>query len=324
MGAQIIRRSLAMAVSVLCVTSAQAASPASFPTSGENSPGAKAFSTSATSRAAPPVANHFFAPGPVKPVSPSGVVVTGQPPQTFNSLDALLKPSNEGAVAPVDRAQLSLVRESILKDTAVMLGARAGLSDRSREIFSILDSRQAELDRRFEFSRLVLGNNVLPPVISESRDVVALEAVAMRVANTVFRIDEPARFALPTPTWRNWLYLGLDNAPVHFEGLDAQVLPQNAEEQAYWERWIRQGYETGRSQAQATFDASFALLDRTYEGMRRFYNLVQRGVVTAPIIATATDLMTRDDPNTVSVGNTIFRITSPTDFTQPGAWVPLE
>lgn len=242
-----------------------------------------------------------------------------------NSLEALLHPSaSSPMLQATSREKITLVRETMLRDVATVLGAQAGLVDRSKEIFTILDARQTDLDKRYQFNRLVLNNNVLPPVISESRDVVALDATAMRVAGVVYRIDEPARFALPTPTWRDWLYLGLDVAPFRQQQIDAQVLPQNQDEQEFWERTIRQSYETGRSQAQATFDANIALLDRTYSGMRRFYELVQRGMVTSPIIATATAIAEREDPNTISVGNTIFRITSKTDFTQPERWIPLE
>jgi defect-in-organelle-trafficking protein DotC len=241
-----------------------------------------------------------------------------------NSLDSVLRPSGGAVVQPVQRDQISLVRESVLKDLAFVLGAQAGLADRSREIFSILDMRSKALDARFQFNRLVLGQNVLPPVISESRGVVALDAASMVVADVVYHIDEPARFALPTPTWRNWLYLGLDINPPEPKRIDAQVLPQNAQEQAYWERIVRQGYEAGRDQAQATYDANWHLLERTYGGMRRFYELVQRGMVTAPVIATASEILQRHDPNTVSVGNTVFRITANTDFSQPSGWIPLE
>jgi len=241
-----------------------------------------------------------------------------------NSLNALLNPSASMGVKAVDREKISLVRETILKEAALLLGARAGLSDRSKEIFAEVDAKQGKLDARFRFNELVLGNNVLPPVISESRDVVALESTAMRVAGIVYRIDEPGRFSLPTPTWRNWIYIGLDPTPVQSSSIESSNLPQNEAEQAYWEQIVKSGYAMGRSQAQAAFDANFALLERAYGGMRRYYDLWQRGMVTAPVIATATELMQRDDPNTISVGNTVFRITSQTDFTQPGGWIPLE
>lgn len=246
-------------------------------------------------------------------------------PPKGNSLDALLKPTSaQSAIKPVDREKISLVRETILQETALILGARAGLGDRSREIFSMLDARGSSLDKRFMFSSLVIDNNVLPPVISESKDVVALEAAAMRVAGMVYRIDEPARFALPTPTWRNWLYLGLDSSPLDVKTINSQNLPQNAEEQAFWERQVRQGYEAGRAQAQAAFDANLALLERTHEGMRRYFDLWKRRMVTAPTIATASELVQREDPSTIAVGTTVFRITAPTDFTTPSGWVPLE
>lgn len=242
-----------------------------------------------------------------------------------SSLDVLIGASSFGGNAAASNAtKLSLVRETILRETAMLLGARAGLSDRSREIFRAMDSRQEQLDQIYRFNELVMGNNVLPPVISESKDVVALEAAAMRVAGLVYRIDEPARFALPTPTWRNWLFLGLDDAPLNINGLDPVNLPQDAAEKAFWDREVNASYQMGRDQAQASFDFNFSSLKRSYSGMRKFYELWQRGMVTAPVIMAANELIVRDDSSTVSVGNTVFRITAPTDFTQPNGWVPLE
>lgn len=260
-----------------------------------------------------------------QPVSAPAVATSVAAPVQFNSLDSILKPSAPGGVIQsTQKEQISLVRETILKELALILGAQAGLADRSNEIFAILDSRQKELDRRYQFNRLVLGQNVLPPIISESRDVVALEATAMRVAGIVYRIDEPARFALPTPTWRDWLYLGLDINAARHQQVDAQAMPQNPQEQAYWERMVRQGYEAGRAQAQAAFDANLALLERGFNGMRRFYELVQRGMVSPPVIASASDIVMREDPNTISVGTTVFRITASADFSAPSGWTPLE
>lgn len=222
-----------------------------------------------------------------------------------------------------DNQKLSTVREAALRDIGRALGARIGFAQRSREILEILNARAGELDARFDFGRLVIGNNVLPPVISESRDAVSIEAATMRVAGIIYRIDEPARFAVPSPTWRNWLWMGLDPSPVSPPELTGS-LPANDAEKAYWQRMVQEGYEMGRKQAQETFDLNMAMLERTYSGMRRYYELWARGVVTAPVIASAHEVVRHEDENTVAVGDTIFRITSPTGFTSPQQWRPLD
>lgn len=219
--------------------------------------------------------------------------------------------------------KLSAVREMALREVGQALGARIGFAERSREILRLLEQRAGDLDTRFDFGRLVIGNNVLPPVISESRDAVSIESAVMRVAGIVYRIDEPARFAVPSPTWRNWLWMGLDSAPVLPPDLTGS-LPSTPEEQAYWSRMVQEGHALGRQQAQETFDLNMAMLERTYAGMRRYYDLWNRGVVTAPVIASAEQLMRFEDDNTVAVGDTVFRITAPAGFTRPQEWQPLD
>jgi len=227
---------------------------------------------------------------------------------------------------PVDAAQgppMGNVREVVLREIGQALGARIGLAERSREILAILDGRQGELDRRFDFGRMVIGNNVLPPVISVSRDVVSVQDDVLRVAGILYQIDEPARFALPSPTWRNWLWMGLDASSPVAPDLTGS-LPANDAERAFWRQMATQGHALGRQQAQEVFEHNMALLDRTYAGMRRFYDLYHRGVVTAPALASAHRLTHQEDANTLSVGDAIFRITAPTGFAAPGQWVPLD
>jgi len=241
--------------------------------------------------------------------------------QPSPGLDALLSAGGAKTNAPED---VGLVRQTVLSESALVLGARAGLADRAREIIAILESRQVELDRRFSFGRLVLAQGVLPPVISESRDVVALDIVSMRVAGIIYKIDEPARFAMPTPTWRDWLLIGLDAAAPAAAAPIGELGPKTAAERVFWESRLRASYSDGREQAQQVFDSNFARLERTYEGMRKFFELVDRGMVTSPVIVSASDVVSREDPSTIAVGSTVFRITAGADFTPAAAWKPLE
>lgn len=252
--------------------------------------------------------------------SGAALAQSGAAPASSSQLDAAL---GVGVSGSAGEEQVAYAREQVLREAGTALGARAGLSDRSRDLLSVLDTRVVEMDRRYNFNPLVIGAGVLPPVISESRDVVALEATAMRVAGRIYRIDEPARFANPAPTWRDWLYLGLDPTAVAVPTLGATA-PQNAAERKLWERVVREAYQAGRRQADAVFENNLALLERAHNGMRRYYELWYRGMVSAPIIASASEILSREDPNTIAVGTTLFRITSPTDFRSFPEWKPLE
>ena len=250
----------------------------------------------------------------------NGVRAQGTTPPAGSQIDSILGVTSTSSAS---LEKIGYAREQILREAATALGARAGLSDRSKELMAILNERSTSLDAKFSFNPFVIGASVLPPVISESKDVVALEAAAMNVAGVIYHIDEPARFAMPTPTWRNWMYVGLDESPVLIPALGNNG-PANSAEKQLWQSVVKESYEIGRVQANGVFDANLALLERVHAGMRRYFKLWQRGMVSAPIIAQNSEIVSRQDANTISVGNTLYRITAPTDFRGFQKWTPLE
>lgn len=224
---------------------------------------------------------------------------------------------------------LSIVRETALREAATMFGARQGLVERACSMRREIEGQRAALDKRFRFSDLMMGAGVLPPVISEARDSVALDATVMRVASRVYHLDEPARIVDVAPTWRDWLLVGLPTADCKFDlpdasGISGQLRPQNAAEESFFRGVLASSYAAGSVQAKAILEDNLARLERTYHGMRRYFELYQRGMVSAPVIVSSTDVVKRDDPNTLIVGNTVIRITVPVDFVErTDAWRPL-
>lgn len=229
--------------------------------------------------------------------------------------------STESAVAV---APISPVREAALRDTAQSLGVQAGLGSESRKIMAILEQQAARLDAAFRFNELMMDVGVLPPVISQAQDAVAVDGPSMRVAQRLYRLDEPARFVTVAPNWRDWLLIGLapqlKPRPPHSE----QLLPRDAQEQAFWNAILEQSYAAGVNQANSIFELNMARLERTYLGMRLFLDLYARGMVTKPEILAAGSVIEREDQNTVVVGATMFRITKPSDFVEEfDLWKPL-
>jgi defect-in-organelle-trafficking protein DotC len=223
---------------------------------------------------------------------------------------------------------LPLVRESILRESAVVYGAREGLRIQSCLIMGEIEKQRADLDRRFRFGDLMIGKGILPPAISEARDSVSLESTVMRVAKRVYHFDENVRIVDVPPTWRDWLLVGLTPDSCGGGPIDApdqdQLKPQTPQEEAFFRGVLQRSYDMGVQQAREVLEANLARLERTYFGMRRYFELYARGMVSAPMIATSTDVLVRDDPNTLVVGNAVIRIMVPVDFVEKSdQWKPL-
>ncbi|MDL5034350.1 type IV secretory system conjugative DNA transfer family protein [Pelomonas sp. APW6] len=244
-------------------------------------------------------------------------------PEGRTSLSQLLN-ANAGNAAGVAVVRLSPVREAALGDTARALGAQAGLRDRSAELQAIISRSSAELDRRYRFSDLMMGVGILPAVISEARDAIAGDATVLRIAKSIYRIDEPARPVAIAPTWRDWLLVGLAADGQLQLPADPTLLPRDDAERAYWRQQVSESYRRGYDQADQVYALNLARLERTYLGMRRFYELYARGMVTAPTVLASSSVINREDPNTVAVGETVFRITAGTTFVDDDrSWQPL-
>lgn len=252
-------------------------------------------------------------------------IAYAQSADSSQAVDQMMSTLKQG---PVVKSELSVVRQTALRDSATVFGAREGLRVQSCLIRAEIEKQRDQLDKRFRFADLMMGRGILPPVISEARDSVVLEATVMRVASRVYHLDEGARIVDVPPTWRDWLYVGLssndcDGGPVDVPTQD-QLKPQNSQEESFYKAILARSYAMGVQQARDVLAANLARLERTYFGMRRYFDLFSRGMVSAPVIATSTDVALRDDPNTLIVGNTVIRIMVPADFVEKTSnWRPL-
>lgn len=238
-----------------------------------------------------------------------------------SAIDDLLKASPEQA--PRQEA-LTPVRQAALGETAQLLGSQRGFGERSKEIIDQINGMSAKLDKAYQFNAMMMGAGFLPPVIDEATGAVTMDQTTMRVTGKIYTIIEPARPVMVAPTWRDWLMSGLDPTlrpplPEH-----ASLFPRDEAERLYWRSELKKSYEAGRGQANEIFELNKAKLERTYLGMRRFYQLYAAGVVTAPQVVSDSTMVDREDGNTVLIGSTYWRIVKPTDFVDDHKqWRPL-
>lgn len=230
-------------------------------------------------------------------------------PGSNPEMQALLSASSSGTPqAPA----ISYVREQALRSAAKTLGLQLGEAQRARQILALLHAQSARLDAAFAFNRLMMGVGVLPPVIVETRDAVSLDASVMHVADRTYTIIAPPRFVAMPPTWRSYLELGLSTQDPVIPTSDPRY-PKDAAERAYWKKEVQSAYAEGVATANSIFSLNLALLKRDYSGMRTFYELYARHMVTAPVIAGSHQIIRRDGKS-IAVGDAVFRITAQPDF----------
>lgn len=226
-----------------------------------------------------------------------------------SSLDKILNANAKGDV-PED---ISEVRANALKELGESLGKRAGLADESKTILKEIEAEKNTLDVKFSFGSLTFSNGSLPPVITQPEDVISVMDYSMTVAGKIYKIVAPARFV--QVNWRDYLYIGLsfEEDPVLAEE-QRRLYPRNGSETTYWKKVVNDGYNKGRAEAKKIFDINLARLKRDFNGMQLFYELYARGLVSAPSFASATQSVSRPDPNTIIIGESVFRITTQPAF----------
>lgn len=238
------------------------------------------------------------------------------------ALDKVLSVTSTQAL---EKPKVSDVRMAVLKDIGRSVGLRAGLQDEGKAIIKQLATRKEQLDTSFHFGALVLPTGAFPPVVEEARSVISVTDYSMRVAGVIYRIYSPAKMLAVPPTWRDYLYMGLDtgNDPLIGEA-QSTAYPKDEHEAAYWKQVVQQAYAAGREQAQKTFKLNLSRLERDFNGMRKFYELHARGLVTAPVVSKGIDAVSKPDANTIVIGETIFRITRAAGFTESTQWTATQ
>lgn len=201
-------------------------------------------------------------------------------------------------------ADVSKMRNKLLNDTAMSLGAQGGLAWASEKINVQLEKDRTYLNSIFNFNAMMLSHGVLPPVLAESSNSLNLaDPTTIRVADKTYRIIEQARFATTAPSWRDYLWLSY-NKP---ELPDKTLLPRNFEEQKIWKNAVHRGWEKGIEQAYSIFQQNLARLKRHYQGMILYRKLLQQNIINAPFVS-RTELGVTGNSNDMRVNDQVLRI----------------
>lgn len=213
--------------------------------------------------------------------------------------------------ASPERADVSAIRFNAIRETALTYGSQAGLARRSMENFKRLEKQASHLDVIYNFQALMLEGNVVPPVLTETREVYDQSSEDMlRVIDRVYRIESQARFAYTTPTWRSYVMQSYTFDP----NVVTAVSPRDEAEQRVWREAVTEGFKLGAEQADEILKQNFAVLQRDILGMVMYHKMLDQGMVTKPYVAANRSKVTRSTDGSMHVGEVFLRITANPDF----------
>jgi defect-in-organelle-trafficking protein DotC len=202
------------------------------------------------------------------------------------------------------KTELSQLRVKSLEDSAMSIGAQAGLAYASKAINTDMEKDVKYLDSIFNFYAMVLSHGVVPPVLEQGDNTLNLDDPnTIRVSDRTYKIVQQARFATTPPNWREYLWTNYEKPVLP----DKTLLPKTAEEQKIWRRGIHRGWEKGLEQAYNIFQQNLARLKRDYRGMALYRKLLQEKMISPPFVA-RTELGVTGDGTDMRVNDQVLRI----------------
>lgn len=197
-------------------------------------------------------------------------------------------------------------RETALKETALSLGAQAGLASRAKAIDDQLVKETRNLDAIYDFKALLLDNNVLPPVLVEGRNTLNMASLqAIRLSDRTYRVIKQAHFVTTPPGWRQYLWMDYSKP----ETPHVSLLPKNKDEKLIWYAYVEKGWQQGINQANIILEENIARIKEDFIGMILYRKLLAMNMVSAPYVS-HTDLGITGDGNEIHIDDKVLRITA--------------
>lgn len=205
-----------------------------------------------------------------------------------------------------DTSSIPEIRASAIEGAAISFGTQAGYASRASKLNTALQSQSSYYDKIFNFSAVQLEPGFLPPVISEAKDTYNQTGDdVVRAANTVYKIEFPAKIVNVPPRWQSYLLIPFADPSVP----DKSLLPKTSAEKELWNQYAKKGWSVGIDQANDEFQGRLGRIKRDFEGMLRFKKLYEQGLVTKPVLARST-LGITGGGNEMAVGERVIKITN--------------
>lgn len=197
---------------------------------------------------------------------------------------------NESTKAPSVKVVAKSIQEQerlkTIMDSIYAYALRKGIESEMKVIRTIVAKNERNLDAIYNFSPLMIHERVVPPIISEARNITQNSTGSnLKTTGFVFKIEKQAEFSTLPPNWRT--YLTFNESEYNVDVLEAptkDLLPKDSKEREQYKKTTIKGFKDGQIQAQKIFEYSLNRLNRDYIGMSRFHEFVIAGKVSMPSI----------------------------------------
>lgn len=223
-----------------------------------------------------------------------------------DSLAGLQAMANIKKTRARNKQKMGKIREMALKETALSLGAQAGLAWRAKQIDEALTKQTRNLDTIYDFNSLVLEHNILPPVLLEGRSTLNLaDAQSIRISDRTYKVAKQARFITTPPNWHQ--YLWMDYLKPEFP--DITLLPKTKAEKQLWCIYTEKGWKNGIAQANTILEESISRIKEDFNGMILYRKLLAMNMVSPPYVSNL-DLGVTGDESEMHIDDRVLRITA--------------
>lgn len=173
-----------------------------------------------------------------------------------------------------------------MKETAYQYALKKGIESEMKLIRTAISKNERNLDAIYNFNPLMIHDRIIPPVITEARDLVQNKSYdSLNTTAAIYKIEKQARFSTRAPNWKSYLSFPESNYKVDLaETLTKESMPKGSKERKIWDEQVTKGFRDGQIQAQNIFKYSLNQLNTDYSGMVRFHTFVIAGKVSMPSI----------------------------------------
>lgn len=206
-----------------------------------------------------------------------------------NSVDLQLLLETGGKAPAVQVVTKEIQQQERLKtilEAAYEHALRKGIESEMKVIRTAVSKNERNLDAIYNFEPLVIHERVVPPVITEAKDLVQNKSYdSLKTTSAVYKIEKQAYFSTLPPNWRTYLTFPKDEYTIDLADIPTkELMPKGSKERAEWEKQTVKGFRDGQLQAQSIFTHALNKLNRDYTGMVRFHEFVIAGKVSMPSI----------------------------------------
>ena len=198
---------------------------------------------------------------------------------------------NPPSVQTVTKEVQDSERLKAILDAAYQHAVKVGIQSEMNIVRSILQDPKMErnLDGIYNFQTLMLKERVVPPVITEAKDLVQNKnGTSLKTTSAVYKIEKQAYFSTLPPNWRTYLTFPSNNYTVDVtEAPTKELMPKTSREYEAWRVKTIQGFNEGQKIANEMFEYSLNKLNRDYTGMVRFHKFVLEGKISMPTLSRA-------------------------------------